>query len=785
MPCTVKYGRNNMKLITIFSISLLLIGLIVSESASQVTPQWIARYSNVDKKGVDVAAAMATDDTGNVYVTGYSSLGSVYTLLTIKYSPDGILRWVASYKSHFTAKSKAIAVDTMKNVYVAAAIDSGGSRNFLTIKYNSSGVMQWMQMYDGPGHGEDQPAAIAVSDSMQVFITGYSLGSGSSFDITTLKYGVSGNQLWEKRYNGKDNGDDRGIGLALYSHTSLYVVGMATDTMTDYATLKYSAVTGDSLWLVTYNGPANGNDIPSAIMLHGSTEVYVTGTSQGIGTGNDYATMKISSSGVVDWISRYNGTANGDDRAYAMAYGSKVYVSGRSLQPGGYFNMVTVGYGASDGSEDWVSSFNGTANDDDYPVALYPQGSYFYVLGATTSSGLGLDYALIRYRGSNGLLQWSMTYNGPGNANDIPAAMGQSNGVYYVTGGSDGGKSGQDILTIGYADPNSLKYRTFIQADFAGKPVALKNNSSVPNTASVRDAAYAAAFPKVKTGYPGAPGGLVLGIANKDSQKVFGWVRVTKGAAIANMVPQTTPPSPYYFVGEMKDPKLVKMNNALVGDLLALKINIAASDARITPPTFGDLVYDDNDTSNHYNGMSLRQLASFIDNILTFGSRYPGINYVTLDTVLQKVNSAFNGPLGVVSAYPKLYISGYKSIDSVSFLTPGAAPLVNPLTLPEGAITSDENVLVPEQYILYQNYPNPFNPTTNIQFDLPVSSNVTLKIYNMLGQEVATLLDDEAFDAGKQEVSFNASDYASGVYFYRLVVNGGEFQTIKKMVLVK
>jgi hypothetical protein len=55
----------------------------------------------------------------------------------------------------------------------------------------------------------------------------------------------------------------------------------------------------------------------------------------------------------------------------------------------------------------------------------------------------------------------------------------------------------------------------------------------------------------------------------------------------------------------------------------------------------------------------------------------------------------------------------------------------------------------------------------------------------MLGQEVATLLDQEDMDGGKQEVKFDASGFASGVYFYRLVANGGEFQTVKKMVLVK
>ena len=83
---------------------------------------------------------------------------------------------------------------------------------------------------------------------------------------------------------------------------------------------------------------------------------------------------------------------------------------------------------------------------------------------------------------------------------------------------------------------------------------------------------------------------------------------------------------------------------------------------------------------------------------------------------------------------------------------------------------------------LYQNYPNPFNPVTIIRYDLPSQSKVTLKIYNILGQEVVTLVD-AVQEAGRKIVSWNASQLASGVYFYRL--NAGEFSGVKKMLLTK
>lgn len=92
---------------------------------------------------------------------------------------------------------------------------------------------------------------------------------------------------------------------------------------------------------------------------------------------------------------------------------------------------------------------------------------------------------------------------------------------------------------------------------------------------------------------------------------------------------------------------------------------------------------------------------------------------------------------------------------------------------------------LPVQFQLYQNFPNPFNPTTKIAFDLSADALVSLKVYNMLGQEVATILDNEEFYEGNNEVAFDASTLASGVYYYRLIVNDGELQQVKKMMLLK
>jgi photosystem II stability/assembly factor-like uncharacterized protein len=89
---------------------------------------------------------------------------------------------------------------------------------------------------------------------------------------------------------------------------------------------------------------------------------------------------------------------------------------------------------------------------------------------------------------------------------------------------------------------------------------------------------------------------------------------------------------------------------------------------------------------------------------------------------------------------------------------------------------------VPEKYLLYQNYPNPFNPTTNIKYQVTKNNFVSLKIYNILGKEIATLVNEKQ-NAGTYEVRFEAVNLPSGMYFYKLVT--GEFSETKKMVLIK
>jgi len=104
------------------------------------------------------------------------------------------------------------------------------------------------------------------------------------------------------------------------------------------------------------------------------------------------------------------------------------------------------------------------------------------------------------------------------------------------------------------------------------------------------------------------------------------------------------------------------------------------------------------------------------------------------------------------------------------------------LTVETSVTDLDETKSLPTDFVLNQNYPNPFNPTTTISFSIPSSAFTSLKVYDILGNEIATLLSEEK-SAGEHNVLFDASALTSGVYLFRL--NSGNFTEIKKMILLR
>lgn len=168
-------------------------------------------------------------------------------------------------------------------------------------------------------------------------------------------------------------------------------------------TVCYDASSGAELWLSRYDGPADGRGGAYALVVaHDGSRVYVTGASEGVGTGLDYATVAIdASNGATVWAARFD-SAGGEDLATAIALSgddTRLYVTGTLELNGAATDFGTIAYDSATGAQQWMRRYNGPANGRDWGQlrSLGQDGSRLYVSGASDGVGTGLDYATIAY----------------------------------------------------------------------------------------------------------------------------------------------------------------------------------------------------------------------------------------------------------------------------------------------------------------------------------------------------------------------------------------------------
>lgn len=321
---------------------------------------------------------------------------------------------------------------------------------------DSQVTQEWAARYNGPpGNNSDFASAMTIDGSGNVYVTGYSVGINTgSYDYATIKYDASGVQQWVSRYNGTANGTDYGYAIAVDGSGNVYVTGGSVGITTnyyDYATIKYDA-SGAQQWVAIYD--LGGGDIARAIAIDVSGNIIVTGESAGIGTYNDYTTLKYNSSGVQLWEARYNGPTNGTDQALSLALDSSgnIFITGSSHNNVTFYEeYATVKYSPS-GVQQWASRYNGPGNGSDIANSVKVDASgNVYVTGQSEGTGSNADYATIKYNSSGDSL-WVKRYNGTGNAFDAATSLAvDGSGNIFITGYSSRFVANFDYTTIKYS----------------------------------------------------------------------------------------------------------------------------------------------------------------------------------------------------------------------------------------------------------------------------------------------------------------------------------------------
>ncbi|MEW5702459.1 MAG: hypothetical protein AB1792_09540 [Candidatus Zixiibacteriota bacterium] len=398
-----------------------------------------------------------------------TSILSVITCLVITVSASTAqtidTAWVRFYNgpAGLADQSTALAVDAQGNTYVTGITDvsspySWPEYNIATVRYSPAGDLMWARRYNGPGNGDDVACAVGLDRAGDVCVAGYGPGSGTQDDYVLIKYLWKGNFLWERRYDGPTHGVDHAQSMTIDGSDHIYITGFSEGAGSglDYATLKYN-LSGALLWQQRYNGSGNGDDSAVAVAVDGAGNVYVAGTSTGTSSGLDFLTLKYGANGGLLWERRYDGEGHQGDQATALAVDQSgtAYVTGTSWTGAtSSYDYLTVAYD-SDGNLLWSRSYDGPGHGPDQPTAMaLDSAGGVYVTGFSWAGGArSYDYATVKYSSAGDLL-WEGRYNGPGGggevwdeAHDISMDV---EGNAYVTGYSEGGATQEDCVTIKY-----------------------------------------------------------------------------------------------------------------------------------------------------------------------------------------------------------------------------------------------------------------------------------------------------------------------------------------------
>jgi uncharacterized delta-60 repeat protein len=365
-------------------------------------------------------------------------------------------------------KAYAVAVDKDGFIYVTGfAQDTETGNDFCTIKYDPNGDTVWVRKYDGPGHGDDKAYAITVDQLDNIIVVGYVTNTSDyltngEIDIATIKYDKNGVLKWERFFNGQADGEDKAYAITVDPLCNIFVGGSSAGANSglDFVTLMYT-FNGRLWWSRTFDGPGHSDDVITSITNDGIFSVIVTGFSrngQSEGT-EDITTIKYNTLlGIRLWTNRYDGSANGEDKAFAITVDKShnVYVAGFSNRTGNFKDIITIRYD-SDGDQRWAVPYNGSGDNDDIAYSIVATHNERILVSGSTRTGNNEDsenFITIRYKANNGDIVWNKTYDGAGHSRDVAysMALGRKDKFVYVTGSSRRGHniSTEDMLTLKY-----------------------------------------------------------------------------------------------------------------------------------------------------------------------------------------------------------------------------------------------------------------------------------------------------------------------------------------------
>jgi len=770
---------------------------------------WVATYENIIPK------AMVIDDSGAVFITGTGwGDGTDEDYVTLKFDSNGNLLWDARFNSRFNFKDRVVdlAVAMNGDVYVTGSIDTLGTfpyqQRISTVKYDSEGNQIWVAEYPTKHNITGLPSAISIDKSGKILISGATRDINLNWKAVLLRYDLSGVRSILASPIRTDSSYLNALSIDIQNDGIIYLAGSnyTLESHDDYRIVKYD-VDGTLIWTFDYGSEAGDPELPSDFIVDKSGNSIITGRTIDDNQVFHYLTVKVSPTGQLLWAERYSGEGRSYDRAIDLIADKSggVVVTGASRVSGYNNDIVTIKYN-SQGEEEWLTKYDGEHNLDDSPLEISINSSEeILVFGSSYDSISLLDFLLIKYD-LNGNEIWVSKFDAHGNSNDIPKSMTiDISGNIVITGRSYTTDSGYDIATVKF-DPSGEILWT---ANYAGEGTSWDGPSRI--THDITGNVYLTGqsngnFITIKYSPEGeelwtaiydnpehsnqATTGIVVdsdgnvyitgksGFESIFAPSEFSVVTIkydTNGDELWNY----TFDFPNSLVQTPNNIQLDNNNNVIVG-INSGSLSCHHGNCKMNFHSALLLKYDSNGNEIWNSVIPLQKLTNFTidnwDNVIAVG-------FSNGRFALAKINS--NGSPDYETTFKRGIATAVTLASGNNIFVTGytGESVFTTVKYNNIAVSVDSEFEITDvNYLLTQNYPNPFNPETVIEYALPIRSEVKLIIYNLRGQQVALLINGTV-PAGNHRVTWNASNFASGIYFYRLQAD--DFVQTKKMVLLK
>ncbi|MBK7377935.1 MAG: T9SS type A sorting domain-containing protein [Ignavibacteriales bacterium] len=737
----------------------------------------------------DEAVGIEYRDTDSIYVAGYLNRAAPNgkDIYVVSLNHLGNENW--SYYYNSPENGGDVSVDliagTDGHLYLAGTEGCLGANegDIIVLSINSSGTERWNYIYDGPGpkpYWSETCYRLIHGEEGNLYIAGRDGGvEDADLDFIVISLSSDGNFRWVHRYNGVYiNYYDMAFALTQTPDGNIHAAGYYVGLISEFGMTSIHGGTGRDLWIYRYAGQAYGGDIAYGITSDDEGYIYVTGYDWEPGPEKDLVVVKL------------NPPRNSDgwyNFADYLKVGTQWYYSeseANSIEKTNDGKYIVTGHMGGQGSwvtrnlflmkvdeacdTIWTRMVGGNSEEEVGYSVIETNDHGFVATGFTKSYGAGGKDVYLIKTDADGNLQWGKCYGGASDDEGYSVIQTNDLGFLIAARTSSYGQGG-DIWIIKTNASGDTLWTQLIggtKSDQVNKIIETSSNDYlIVGSFRLTDNSYDMYLIRID--------------ANGDTLWTKKYDRNNRWDVGYDAVEVES--GNFIIAGYLDSrPALLKID--MQGDTLFTKTYGAedpsgfVSLSRTTDGNFFVLKPDD----------------------------YSGVPYILVYKVDADGNEIRQDSTGISKTYSAYYTGGSNDLVSIGaddYLTVGEGKVAGDamsmwnaiITRKGGALTAitevkDDEIFSgqPTDYLLYQNYPNPFNPVTTIRFSIPVSGNVTLKIYDILGREVKTLLR-EYKSTGIYEVSFDGGGLASGIYFYQLsAVSGADyFVQTKKMLLLK